>query len=260
MNTQFRNVALIFFAAALFPLPYVFRNWWRYIPETLLLLVTLRAVFGTEWRERMGLSRDGVASAVVFLLVTTLSLLLVPRLTDAYGFRPIDGSRYFLRPLFSLFHAFNEELVFRALPLLAFPWARLHRWKASIAAALVFSLAHAAFYPMALGGPVGPLTLASLFLLGLGLNAWCVARGSIAIPWAIHAGANIALFGMADYTDALGHTVSPARFFDSMLSHPAMFATTALLAISGAAAIYSSRRRGNTIAAKPEKAAPVITK
>lgn len=225
--------ALVLVSATSFPLPYPFRNWWRYVPVTILLLLTFRVVYGDAWRIRAGLSHDRALALGLFVVVTAVACLAVPKLTNALGLVPMPETRYVGRPIFSIFHALNEELVFRALPLLAIPAARRHpRW-ASALAAIGFALAHAVFYPLVLGGPIGVLPLCSLFFLALGLNGWCVTRQSIGVPWAIHAGVNTALFGLHDFADGSGAVVKHAQFFEMVVGHPAVLAATVGLAISG---------------------------
>lgn len=236
-------VALIAVATLGFPLPYLFHNWWRYLPETALLLLTCRVAFGPHWRERTGLRNDLAVAPVAFAVVTAAALVLVPKLTKSLGFVAAPGTHYFLRPVFAAFHALNEELVFRALPLLALRWSREHPRLASFAASVAFVAAHAAFYPLAFGGRLGAAALLSLFFLGIGLNAWCVARRSIGIPWAIHAGVNTALFGLHDYTTLAGKPVTQPQFFDAALGHPMLLGATALLAVSGLLAFRVSVRQ-----------------
>lgn len=228
---------VVVLAAAAFPFPYLFRNWWRFLPETALLLLAVRVYAPDDWRRRAGLVGSFLPALLVFAGTAAVALVAVPWIAARQGLTIVSGSGYFLRPVFPVFQALNEEIAFRGLPLLGLGVAARHPRFASVLAATAFALAHAVFYPLSQGGALAPTTLLVLFLAAIGLNGWCLARRSIAIPWAIHAGWNVGLFGMGDYA------TSQARFFDALVGHPATLAIAAVLAVSG---LIAAGREGSS--------------
>ncbi len=211
-----QRVWIFCFLFAAFLIPYFLTSWWRYIPTTFLIFFSIHYLWPKEANAFLGW-KGGVTLWVpaFFLFATTLvfSRVLITSIAGHHGW-VLQPTSDLLRPLFPFFQTLNEELVFRALLLNTLLARRYPKQWASLATAAIFVLAHVVLYPLSQGGPLSVMAIATLFFLALSGNELFLWTGSIALPWAIHAGWNLSQYGWGKWVGGAGVPVIEATSFN----------------------------------------------
>jgi len=218
-------------------------GFWISAAAACLILLLARFAFGETWRDRLGIA-VGVRGRLVFLATLAVTVPVAAVLLRHMAAR--SGLEASLTPVldrpggiaFTTFQTLNEELVVGALLLLTLD--RRHpgrRGVIGVAVAAVFALLHVALYASPhqrlLGAtPVtlAPLTVLSLFLVGIARNNMILARGDIAMAWGLHLGFNVPFLVGSIFDPATGASPTEPARFDAVFGHVPMVAALAVLA------------------------------
>ncbi|MEN8151620.1 MAG: CPBP family glutamic-type intramembrane protease [Planctomycetota bacterium] len=242
-------------------------GWWiSGLASTVILALGILA-FGNRWPERLGLS-TGARGALVFLAATAVALPASIFLIDlvardaGVSFSAAGILDNTTSLAFTLGQTFNEEVVIGALLLLTldrrFP---ARRGPIAVGVAALFACMHVALYAsphrVILYGAepfvLDPLTILSLFAVGVLRNNAILARGDIALAWAIHLAFNIPFFvGHIWSADGDPPLTEPEQF-DAILGHPWMAALTVVLA-AASFGLYRLNRRADATEPTPSSA------
>ncbi len=220
-NFALKPRLLIAALAAALPAPYLFANWWRFLPLSVAIVLGTRALQPEKFRSLLGLSGSAThwacAGGLLFAAYVGSSTL-IEYLANTQGMRLDPASAYLWRPLFPFFQTFNEEILFRALWLELALERTTRTIAVSLGSALFFTLLHAGFFPLTQGGPLSASACLSLFFFAVGANGLYLRFRSVALPWAIHVGWNLSLFGFGNFVwQANGATLSQSAAFNAFV-------------------------------------------
>jgi membrane protease YdiL (CAAX protease family) len=249
-----RQLIGLFVVAALMPWPLMIAedHWWAFVLATAAIVVALRLLFGSQWRDTAGLRVPPVQillAVMAFVLIAAGSKILLHHVYEAAGLRA-DAAQLEDQIGF-LFQAFNEEIFFRAFMIGFFlqivPSASL----VSLGAAFLFAAAHFLLYrfsnPMHLA--LSMAALATLFLGGVAMNNLYLAFRHIGFSWALHAGWNVVWLPTAIYDAATNARLYEPQMFDRILGSPAIVAAACAAAASSFALLAW---RGRSTGLAPE--------
>lgn len=189
---------LLLLSCVILVIPYILNFWWKFLPS-LALIVFLSSKMSPNPVSTLGfkIRKTNAAVAVAtFILTFASAYILVDFLCEKNGIRITDeyGNWHIGWKLSPIFQSLGEEIVFRAFLLgtLTAYWTSRHRIVFS--AAMLFTVWHVIFFPMAQGVWLSGLTLVTLFLFAIATNYLYLAYQNIAVPWALHAGWNLVKF------------------------------------------------------------------
>lgn len=228
-------IALLVVVALMpWPLLLTHGNWWAFILVTAAILVALRLLLGTQWRDHAGLNlspAQALLAVLAFALIATGSKILLHHVYEEAGLRA--GAPAAKAQFGFLFQAFNEEVIFRALMIgLLIHYVRSAP-AVSLALAFVFAASHFLMYritnPMHLALSIG--ALATLFSAGVAMNNLYLAFRHIGFSWALHAGWNVVWLPAAIYDAATNKQLYEPQIFDRVLGSPTMIATACAMAV-----------------------------
>ena len=209
---------------ATFDIPYFFVGWWKFIPATLLIVLLGEIRYPGEGLKKLGLwipRNQFFLILVVLLSVYALSAYWGSRLLADRNISVDSSGLHLGWVLFPLFQAGNEEMLFRGLFLSGLTQAMGSATGASLFSAIVFVLAHAAFYPLTQGGALSIIALLSLFFLALSLNRIYFRFSHIGFTFAIHAGWNLFQYGGNLFVDNITMQPIPeAALFNVVVGSP----------------------------------------
>jgi membrane protease YdiL (CAAX protease family) len=173
-------------------------GWWKFAGSCIVIVLLWRWARPKAFMSDLGIRfrRIDLGLAVFSLLVVgIIARHLIPGVVRQHGYvvgRSDPGWMYLAVP----FQTLNEEMVLRALLLTSLAQIVNVRLLVSATVAAVFVALHFVLYRF--GPPHALLSvqaLATLLLAGLAFNEFFLARGNIAVPFAIHLGWNLTRFG-----------------------------------------------------------------
>ena len=168
---------------------------------------------------------------------------------ESIAFTPVWESRTWASALVhTVGQTLNEEMVLGALLLRAVRsrLKSIHPLAISAGVALLFSLAHYAFYRARPSwswnyGTLSVATLASLFAIGVVRNNCILSTGNVGYAWAIHLGWNaVFVNGTYRWPGSYAELAEPAMF-NAILGHAALVALS--VALMGLSLLLFLRKR-----------------
>jgi membrane protease YdiL (CAAX protease family) len=242
-----------------FVLPYWLDTWWKFIPSSVLMVSLMRALSPAQYRPWLGLRLSGRALAMTVGLLLAFHLLARVVILQSVESQQVLYMQDW-HPLgwrfTHLFQALNEEMLFRGLLLGAWMRSWNRPGTISVLTAIVFSLAHLAFYALNNGEVLAMSVLATLFAFGLASNWLYIRFGHIGFSYALHAGWNTVRFTAIYVPFARNDVFSEAKTFNLIEgSGPVLALALGVLGVS-AACLYR-RPRQTASATNPPEGQPV---
>jgi membrane protease YdiL (CAAX protease family) len=236
VERPFWRHALLGLLLIAFALPYWLDSWWKFIPSSVLIVASMRALSPAQYRSWLGLRLSGRALAMTAGLLIAFHLLARLVIVQSVESQQVLYMQDW-HPLgwrfTHLFQALNEEMLFRGLLLGAWMRSWNRPGTVSVVTAAVFSLAHLAFYALNSGVVLSPSALATLFAFGLAANWLFMRFGHIGYAYALHAGWNTVRFTAIYVPFARNDVLSEAQTFNLIEgSGPVLVLGLLVLAIS----------------------------
>ena len=225
-----RQILALLVVAALMPWPLLLTrgNWWAFISVAIAIVVSLRLLFGKQWRDYAGLNLTPVEVLLAVLAFASIATGSGMLLNHVYGVTGLRADAPAAEVEFGfLFQAFNEEIFYRALLI-----GLLIQWLPSapvisFGTAFVFATAHFLMYrisnPMHLA--LSMTALATLFFAGVAMNNLYLTFRHIGFSWAFHAGWNVVWLHASFYDAATDKQLHEPQIFDRVLGLPIVAAT-----------------------------------
>lgn len=244
-------------ALALIPISYLlltYAGWWTAPVASALIVLLARLAWPDRWAEALGLRipprQIGVSLALLCVVAGAASgLIAATARAETIAFMPVWESRAWASALVhTVGQTLNEEMVLGALLLRAVRsrLRSIHPLAVSAGVALVFSLAHYAFYRARPSwswnyGTLSVATLASLCAIGVARNNCILSTRNVGYAWAIHLGWN-AVFMNGTYRWPGSHAeLAEPAMFNAIVGHTALVALSA--ALMGLSLLLFLRRR-----------------
>jgi len=235
--------AAICIAAYLFP--YLFMSaWWRWMPSSIVILLTGAVLLGRSTLRFYGLAmskRSALAVLAMFgiLLVASSFVLL-----DVLNQPPLDVHATRSNPKYfgQLFQVFNDEVLVRAAAITILLRWFLYPKALCVVLAALFAWGHSLLYALH-GSDVGWLAMVTLFSFGASANLLFVHCGHVGYSLAAHYAWNFYRFNSTFWVK--GHRLSQGETFNHIEGNP-WIASTALVVFAVLLLLVSSSKECDT--------------
>jgi len=213
---------------------YYFPGWWYSSIGTFLMLGFSYLLWGDEFLQILGLRlslRSALKTFVLAVIITAGSVLLISYIGSFNGVAVrFTGVRNYYH---DVFYILNEEIILGGIPIY-YMVARykINSVKVSVGLAFIFTLMHLVFYRWIFleKGLIEPVTLISLFMVGIVRNNLIIVSRHIGYSWALHFGWMVVLFGSSPYWIESGNRLTEPERFNMFLGSNEMLATSIVLA------------------------------
>ncbi len=231
MTRKISSTCLVrWLAANLIPLFYLlltYSVWWGAPVASLLIIALAGMAWPARGLQTLGLAIPRSQAGRAFILacgIAASAWVLIRMASGAQGVLLVPVWQRHTAPYIiahTVGQTLNEEMVLGALLLKAITakLPRLRRVWVSAGVAFVFALLHAGFYTLRPAqdwnyGILSPVTLLSIFLVGLIRNNFILGYGNIAYAWAVHLGWNLVFIDSAYYWIETGQKLAEPAIFN----------------------------------------------
>lgn len=231
-----------------------YQHWgWNFSLLASVIIILLMSIRSPgKWKEQLGI--DFYLKDIGWFFVTTIIVLITSYFLVSYVsslsgfsfkpqiiyFRKYWGADFPFSAILSSYlyyipETFNEEMVIGALLLFGLEKSlKINKSIIALIVALIFSLMHQILYkysPVQPGILLTPITLSTLFFVGVLRNSLILKTRKIAYSWAIHLSFNLIYFPGFFIDSKNGNFASEPEKFNITFGNWPMFFLTLLLAI-----------------------------